>query len=164
MSYPVHAVETTPQMLARFVLVFLAGALLHQFRDVIPSRWSLVAASVVIVFTVGLLNLNYRVVAALPLAYAIIVSGALVQKRRLRLRNDLSYGVYIYAWPIQQPLVICGLGALNPVVFTVISTLATLPMAALSWFLIEKPATSLKSRLVGTRLTLARTDVEPEPA
>jgi peptidoglycan/LPS O-acetylase OafA/YrhL len=147
-SYPINAVETIPQMLARFVLVFLAGALLHQFLDVIPARWSLVAASVIVVFGVGLLSLNYRVFAALPLAYAIIVSGALVKNRRLRLRNDLSYGVYIYAWPIQQLLVICGLRFLNPFVFTIISTLATLPMAALSWFLIEKPATLLKSRLL----------------
>jgi peptidoglycan/LPS O-acetylase OafA/YrhL len=130
---------------ARFALMFLAGALLYQLRNVIPARWSLVAASVVIVLAASLLP-NYRVLGAIPLAYAVIVSGALLHNKRLRLRADLSYGMYIYAFPIQQLLVICGLASLNPTVFAIIAAIATLPLAALSWFLVEKPAMSLKSR------------------
>ena len=91
---------------------------------------------------------DYRVVGAFPLAYAIIVSGSLVHNKRLRLRTDLSYGVYIYAFPMQQLLIVCGLRFLKPLVFFPVATLATLPMAALSWFLVEKPALSLKSRLL----------------
>lgn len=130
----------------RFAVMFLAGALVHQFRNVIPARWSLVGVSVVIVLAAGLLP-NYRLIAAVPLAYAIIVSGALIHDKRFRLRTDLSYGVYIYAFPIQQLLVICGLGSMNPIAFTAISALATLPIAALSWIVVEKPAMTLKSRL-----------------
>ncbi len=126
--------------------MFLAGALLYQFRNVIPARWSLVGVSVIIVLAASLLP-NYRLVAAIPLAYAIIVSGALIHDKRLRLRTDLSYGVYIYAFPVQQLLVICGLGIMNPIVFAIIAAIATLPLAALSWILVEKPAMSLKSRL-----------------
>jgi hypothetical protein len=74
------------------------------------------------------------------------VSGALVHEH-LRLRTDLSYGVYIYAFPVQQLLVICGLGMINPILFAIIATITTLPLAALSWFLVEKPAMSLKRRL-----------------
>jgi peptidoglycan/LPS O-acetylase OafA/YrhL len=102
--------------------------------------------SVVIVLAASLLP-NYRLIGAIPLAYAIIVSGALIHNKRLRLRTDLSYGVYIYAFPIQQLLVICGLGIMNPIVFAIIAAIATLPLAALSWFLVEKPSLSLKSRL-----------------
>jgi peptidoglycan/LPS O-acetylase OafA/YrhL len=98
---------------ARLSLMFLAGALLYRFRNVIPARWSLVAVSLVIVLASSMLP-NYRVVGAIPLAYAIIVSGALIHHRRLVLRTDLSYGIYIYAFPIQQLLVICGLAFLNP--------------------------------------------------
>jgi len=140
---------TFQQMLAyaasRFALMFLAGAFLHQLRNVIPARWSLVALSVVVVLAAGLLP-HYRLVAAVPLAYAIIVSAALIRNERLRLRTDLSYGVYIYAFPIQQLLVIGGLASLNPFVFAIIAAVAVLPVAALSWFLVEKPAISLKSR------------------
>lgn len=145
-SYPVGAVETLPQMITRFALVFAAGAVLHQFQDLIPARWSLVAVSAAIVVVAGLLVPNYRVLAALPLAYAVVVSGALIHNQRMRLRTDLSYGVYIYAWPMQQLLVICGLGFLPPVAFAVVAAVATLPLAALSWFLVEKRALALKSR------------------
>ncbi|WP_232517754.1 acyltransferase family protein [Mycobacterium intracellulare] len=145
-SYPIGAVENIAQMITRFALVFAAGALLHQFQDKVPARWSLVAVSAAIVVGAGLLVPNYRVLAAIPLAYAVVVSGALIHNERLRLRTDLSYGVYIYAWPMQQLLVICGLGFLNPLLFTVVAAAATVPLAAMSWFLVEKRALSLKAR------------------
>jgi peptidoglycan/LPS O-acetylase OafA/YrhL len=104
----------------------------------------LVVLSAAIVMASGFTQ-NYRVIGALPLAYAIIVSGALI--RRARLRNDLSYGVYIYAFPIQQMLASFWLVRLNPVVFFVIATAATLPVAASSWFVVEKRATELKTRI-----------------
>ncbi len=121
----------TDGIAARFAVMFLAGALLYRFRGVIPARWSLVAVSLVIVLAASLLP-NYRVVAAIPLAYAIIVSGALIHNKRLRLRTDLSYGVYIYAFPMQQLLVICGLAILNPIAFAIIAAIATLPLAIAS--------------------------------
>ena len=138
---------TIPHLVVRSAIMFAAGALIHQWRDKIPARWSLVAVSVVIVLACGVLP-DYRVVAAIPLAYAVIVSGALIHNKRLRLQTDLSCGVYIYAFPMQHLLVICGLASLDPLVFFVVSTLATLPLAALSWFLAEKRAMALKSRLL----------------
>ncbi|MGE2721091.1 acyltransferase family protein [Mycolicibacterium celeriflavum] len=135
------------QLVVRCAIMFSAGALLYHYRDQIPARWSLVALSVaIIVLAAGLLP-DYRVVAALPLAYAVIVSGAMIRSKRLRLRTDLSYGMYIYAFPIQQLLIVSGLAWLNPLAFFALSTIATLPLAALSWFLVEKRAMSLKSRL-----------------
>ncbi|WP_081283604.1 acyltransferase family protein [Mycobacterium intracellulare] len=145
-NYPIGSLENIFQMITRFALVFAAGALLHQYQDKIPARWSLVAVSAAVVVLAGLLVPNYRILAAIPLAYAVVVSGALIHNQRLRLRTDLSYGVYIYAWPMQQLLVICGLGFLHPLAFTVLAGVATLPLAALSWFLVEKRALALKSR------------------
>lgn len=141
-------------LVCRTAIMFSAGALLYQFREMVPARWSLVALSVVIVAAASLLP-DYRVVAAVPLAYAVIVSGSLLRHQRLRLRTDLSYGLYIYAFPVQQLLAICGLIWLNPLSFFVVSFGATLPLAALSWFLIEKRAMSLKARLLWKRSTLA---------
>lgn len=86
---------------ARFAVMFLAGAMLYQLRNEIPARWSLVAASAVIIAASSLMP-NYRLPGGIALAYAVIVSGALVHHERLRLRTDLSYGVYIYAFPVQQ--------------------------------------------------------------
>jgi peptidoglycan/LPS O-acetylase OafA/YrhL len=137
---------TIPQLIVRAAIMFAAGAVLYHWRDVIPARWSLVAVCVVIVLAAGLLP-DYRVVGALPLAYAVVVSGALLKNKRLTLRTDLSYGMYIYASPTQQLLAVAGLYTLNPFVFFVISTAAIVPSAALSWFLVEKRALSLKARL-----------------
>lgn len=137
---------TIPQLVVRSAIMFAAGALLYQWRDVIPARWSLVAVSVIMVLAASQLP-DYRLVAGLPLAYAVIVSGSLIKHRRLILRTDLSYGVYIYAFPVQQLLAICGLVNLNPLVFFPVAAIATLPLAAASWFLVEKPAMSLKYRL-----------------
>lgn len=55
---------------------------------------------------------------------------------------DLSYGLYIYSFPLQQLLAERG-------ELTLTTSLAvTLPVAVLSWFLVEKPALRLKTRLV----------------
>lgn len=145
-SYPVFEEANIPQNAARFAVMFVAGAFIRRFQHVIPARWSLVMASAAIVLAASLLP-DYRLVAAFPVAYAIIVSGALIQHKWFRLRTDLSYGVYIYACPVQQVLVMGGLGIINVAAFTAISAIVTLPLAALSWFAIEKPAMSLKSRL-----------------
>ncbi|TEA00616.1 acyltransferase family protein [Mycobacteroides salmoniphilum] len=133
-----------PQVLARFFVVFLAGAMLYQYQDHVPARWSLVALSVAVVVASGFTQ-NYRVIGALPLAYAVVVSGALIRKTRLR--NDLSYGVYIYAFPVQQLLACFGLARLNPFLFFLLAATVTLPLAALSWFVVEKRAVALKSRI-----------------
>jgi peptidoglycan/LPS O-acetylase OafA/YrhL len=154
---------TIPQLAVRSAMMFSAGALMFQWKDVIPARWSLVAVSVVIVVVAAVLLPDYRVVAALPLAYAVIVSASLIRKKRLTLRTDLSYGVYIYAFPTQQLLVVLGFGFLYPAVFFVVTVTALLPLAAMSWFLIEKPSMSLKARLK-RRWSAPAADGAPEAA
>ncbi|MBE5458594.1 acyltransferase family protein [Mycobacteroides abscessus] len=155
---------TIPQLAVRSAIMFSAGALLYQWRDRIPARWSLVAVSVVIVLFSGMLP-DYRVLGALPLAYAVVVSGVLIKNKRMNIHTDLSYGVYIYASPTQQLLAVAGLYALNPFVFFGVSAVATLIPAAFSWFLIEKRALALKSRLKRKRATSAGSlGVEPAVA
>lgn len=140
----VHAIASNA---ARFAVMFSAGALLHQLRNVIPARWSVVAICGLIVIASSAVLPNYRLIAAIPMAYGIIVSGSLIQSKRMRFHTDLSYGVYIYAFAIQQVLVMGGLVRINPIAFCLISVAAIVPVAAVSWFLIEKPALSLKKRL-----------------
>ncbi|UUO01971.1 acyltransferase [Mycolicibacterium novocastrense] len=130
---------------ARLLIMFLAGALLYLFRDHIPASWSLVAVAAVVVVASTLVP-NYRSLAAIPLAYVLVVSGALIRHRVFQLPTDLSYGVYIYGFPLQQLLLFAGLDV-HPLLFALISVAVTLPMAALSWFFVEKPALRLKNRI-----------------
>lgn len=77
--------------------------------------------------------------AAFPLAGPLTLPTAVIGLARPgKLPADLSYGLYIYAFPVQQ--VLASQGQL-----TVLSAFAwTLPLAAFSWFVVEKPAQRLK--------------------
>ena len=62
-------------------------------------------------------------------------------------KNDLSYGIYIYAFPVQQ--LVCGYTVSRNIgwlVTLVVSSVLTFMLAALSWFLIERPALRLRPR------------------
>jgi peptidoglycan/LPS O-acetylase OafA/YrhL len=128
---------------SRFGIMFLAGAVIHRFRDRIPVSPALMGTAVLVIAASSFLP-DYRVVAALPLAYLVICLGALGKHPRLRVRSDLSYGTYIYGFPIQQLLATAGAASWGVPAFAAISVAVTLPIAAASWFLIEKPALRLK--------------------
>ncbi len=57
---------------------------------------------------------------------------------------DLSYGAYLWAWPIQQAIV--SFGVRRPTLLIAIGMPVILAFAALSWFLVERPALRLKDR------------------
>ncbi|UDY23113.1 acyltransferase family protein [Nocardioides sp. Kera G14] len=131
---------------ARFGTMFLAGCLVFLFRSRIPVRLPLVLGAFAIVAASMLLP-DYRVVGALPFAYGLICASTYVTSPRLEFRrNDWSYGVYIYAFPVQQILAGTSIGDLPPLIFGVVAFLATLPLAAGSWYLIERPALKLRHR------------------
>jgi peptidoglycan/LPS O-acetylase OafA/YrhL len=57
--------------------------------------------------------------------------------------NDLSYGVYIYGWPVQQMLLM-AVPAISGLANGLAALLLVLPLSYLSWRFIEKPALRLK--------------------
>ncbi len=57
---------------------------------------------------------------------------------------DVSYGLYIYAFPVQQLLVMYGVTKYGFTPYFVCALAITLALAAASWFTIEKPSLSLK--------------------
>lgn len=58
--------------------------------------------------------------------------------------NDISYGIYIYAFPMQQFTVLLGFGHGNVVLHSIGAFLLALPLAAASWFWLEKPLLGFK--------------------
>ncbi|MGU3538310.1 acyltransferase family protein [Methylobacterium sp. A54F] len=63
---------------------------------------------------------------------------------------DLSYGIYLYGWPIQQSLHALWPAAPAPLLL-VPALLLTLGIAAASWYGVERPALRLKARALGRR-------------
>lgn len=65
-------------------------------------------------------------------------------------KTDLSYGTYLYGWPVQQSLHAL-LPAAAPLVLLGPALAMTLAVAAVSWILVEKPALALKAKALGRR-------------
>jgi peptidoglycan/LPS O-acetylase OafA/YrhL len=92
---------------------------------------------------------------ALCLGYVVLwaASKSFGPLRSLCNRIDLSFGVYIFAGPIQQAL-IDAVPSQAPLVIAVLAACIVFPMALLSWVFIEHPALRLRSRLQPLMLKL----------
>jgi len=79
------------------------------------------------------------------LPYMVICFGRLAMPvlRSAARFGDLSYGMYLYAFPTQQFVLQAMPNSSYPIV---VCALLTLPLALLSWHLVEKPVLRLKNR------------------
>jgi peptidoglycan/LPS O-acetylase OafA/YrhL len=136
-----------------FVPIFLAGALVYLYRDRIPDSGVLALTATALVLLslaipIGASSPAYRFssvdVFAPLLAYPLLWLGAHLPLHRVGARNDYSYGVYIYAYPVQQLLALGHVQRWGYVVYATLAVAATAPLAVGSWWLIEKRALSLK--------------------
>jgi peptidoglycan/LPS O-acetylase OafA/YrhL len=82
----------------------------------------------------------YRVAAPFVVSYLALWAAVSLP---IRWTHDLSYGVYIYAYPVQQTAVLLGLGFLPGMA---IAAAATVALAVFSWTLVERPAMELRRR------------------
>jgi peptidoglycan/LPS O-acetylase OafA/YrhL len=136
--------------LAVFSTFFFAGSSLYAFRHSV--RLSISAAVVLAVPCMFASNLFWGTLFLwLFLPYAILVFAyrAPAIFRRFGNRRDLSYGIYVYAFPVQQVVTYYALKAgagWFPVL--ALSSIATLVLAGLSWRYVERPALDWKVRLI----------------
>lgn len=123
---------------------FITGTLFWVYRQCIPlSIWPLLALLAAALTLRG--TWWFGVVYAPLLAYATCYV-ALIPKLPAIAKTDLSYGLYLYGWPMQQLAFIFG--ATTVLGNIVAATVLALICAALSWFLVEQPALAWKRRLV----------------
>ena len=135
---------TTLQLGFRLATFFLAGALLArcQRRIRLTGYGALLALAVLVVVTAFD---DVRMFAALPVAYLCMWLGRVLPLHSFGRTNDVSYGVYVYAWPIQQLLMFTAVARWSAFWFGVTSTVITLPVAFFSWRFVERSALRLKS-------------------
>lgn len=125
-----------------------AGMLLYLLRDKIPLSSGGALACLIVVIASAFTPFFTEALATFG-AYALVASAFLAAQgfKDLTSKGDLSYGVYIYAFPIQQALVPFSLETPVPWMTNfLLATPLTFAFAWLSWHFVERPALNLKSR------------------
>lgn len=121
---------------------FFAGTLLYAYRDALPRHWYLaVIAAMALVMGWYFGILRYVLLIAYP--YLLCYLAASPVASGLGRVGDLSLGVYLYAYPLQQ-LAYHVLPELPPMGNFGLTLAFVLPIAWWSWRHVEAPALSLK--------------------
>jgi peptidoglycan/LPS O-acetylase OafA/YrhL len=144
LGHPLDADEHVPGRVLTFS--FLAGVAIYLKRDRVPySNWlgllSVIAAAALLQFA----NLSY--LAVIPIAYMTVWLG-LMRPPAIPF-GDLSYGVYLFHFPVEQAIVASWPNAMSWWLLTIIALPLTAICAWLSWKLVEKPTLTRKKFIVG---------------
>lgn len=143
-----------PMSLLRFGSLFAVGSVYFLFRDNVKLG-ALGAATAGLALIAGLFIGSVAETAfAIFGAYLIFWYALKVRVSplsRIANRADLSYGLYLYAWPIQSLMVWTykfpiSSASSGPLMLTGLSVLATGAVAYASWALIERPCLRLAHR------------------
>lgn len=149
----------------RLTPVFLLGSVFYLYRDAIAFTWPRLAVA----FVALCLCLHFHRVAHVGiglfggyLVFAIAMLGRNSVISRINNKNDISYGVYLYAWPIGHLLI-----WYDPAIPTWLATVVTLVLSFafgwVSWHTLEKRAMRLirpagKQRSASPALRMQTTD------
>lgn len=136
----------------RLAVYFLVGSFVYEFRLVkyFNEQYAVLALLAMLIFAreSGLLCMPLMLAATTIFVFGFALAPQ-PKFAKCFSKNDFSYGIYIWAFPIGQILVQLGEGsssdstlAYSIVVFTI-----SLVFAAGSWFLIEKPCMEWGKRL-----------------
>ncbi len=148
----------------RHIYMFFAGSAILVFGDKIPVSIKAIPA-LLAVLLVSLADRHLAIVAYL-LSMPFLILNLAYAPGRMALRfnsfGDFSYGVYIYAYPIQQTL-----ASLKPDLsfggLTLISAVLTLGIAVLSWRFVEKPFLARKEAFADAMTRYIRA-IRPRPS
>ncbi|MET3638400.1 MULTISPECIES: acyltransferase family protein [Curtobacterium] len=120
-------------------VAFAAGAVAYYWRASIRISTATVLVLLVIV-AASIMTQTSAIIAPLPIVILLLPLSSLTPLHAVGSRVDASYGVYIYAWPLQQ-LTTLALGPATPLaVLLSVQVLLTLAAGCLSGALIERPA------------------------
>lgn len=134
------------------------GVCLNLFRDIAPLKWS----SLILSFVGLVLGTYFDILPVLLpfcLTYLIVSLCYIIPIRNVSKKiGDLSYGIYLYHWPVRLTLQMLGFQAsLGLWQFVGLNLIMTLPLALVSWNFVEK------SLLIRHKVNPEKTDAKPTP-
>ncbi len=129
------------------VVAFLAGVGIHLYRDRIP--YSFVIGVIAVIASMVTLQIpNTAYLAALPVAYLTVWLG-LMRPPRIPF-GDLSYGVYLFHFPIEQTIAHLFPGVGFWWQMNILALPPSLLCAWLSWNLVEQPILTRKKLVLAS--------------
>lgn len=134
-----HFFAVLPFDFVRLFAMFFVGAAFFLWRDKIRLSSKLILLLIPLLFSAAINKHLFFVIYCLVLPF-LIFYAAYIPSGNIRKFNeigDYSYGIYIYAYPIQQS-VVALIPNVSVTTMMVVSFGITLLLAALSWHLIEK--------------------------
>uniref|UniRef100_UPI0030ECE4A1 acyltransferase family protein n=1 Tax=Undibacterium luofuense TaxID=2828733 RepID=UPI0030ECE4A1 len=149
--------------LNRLGSMFFTGAAFYFLRQyIVLKNWLAILSAALLVVSAFVSATAFTVVYVLTVPY-LLFWAAYIPSGKIRLFNragDYSYGIYIYAFPVQQVLVSLFPGMSAPVMMLT-GTVVIIPIAILSWHAVEKRALAYKSRFnLSARRKSAKTALE----
>jgi len=141
---PMSSVTT---LLPRFVSLFASGVCFYLFRARIRYSRLLCALSALVLVLCLFGSASAHL--AMPyfgayVVFAIAFAHGPVTRRYARM-PDISYGVYLYAWPIQK-LLIYQFPNISPWPLFALASVLSICCGACSWYAIEQPFLRMKKR------------------
>jgi peptidoglycan/LPS O-acetylase OafA/YrhL len=121
---------------------YTAGSIIYVYRDYL--KFDLKGTIFSLLFSLTLIKFGGFNLAAPLLIGIVLING--FQLFRVRFKYDISYGLYIYAFPVQQILFLLIATKLPVIVFNLLSFVITGVLAFLSFILIERPAMRLREK------------------
>ncbi len=136
--------------LAKLAFPFMIGVLYFVWRKRLPMSWT-IGVLLGLIAAVFHGSFIFREIFVFALVYWIFLFGYLLRGpiRAYNRLGDYSYGIYIFAFPIQQLVVYYGIK--TPLMNIALTFPLALACAVLSWTFIERPALALARRLKTTR-------------
>lgn len=125
-------------------LFFFLGALLYLYRDWLPRTWWFAVLMAALLVVSGFLG-GLKWVHVLITPYLIVRLGALRSFDGFRRIGDLSFGLYVFSYPIQQ-LILHIWPELSPVLLFAVSLPPALGISLVSWRCVERRALRLAGR------------------
>lgn len=137
----------------QFVSTFFMGAVLYVFQNhlFLSKRMFFACVSLLIYFADN--SIVFFTIYNLVLGYIVIYLAYIPDGniRKFNLLGDYSYGIYIYAFPIQQ-IVASKIPNISISNMFVYSFFVTIILAIFSWHCVEKPILMLRGKLVRKRV------------
>lgn len=124
---------------------FFAGMMFALWGSKIPIDDRLaMAAGAIAIFTYFFAS-GWNVYGQFAFLYVLMWAAIRLPLQNWERYGDLSYGIYIYAWPIQQFVAFFGVYTWGWFAYHAVVVVLCHIAAFISWHLLEKPALSLKN-------------------